>query len=292
MQQSERKSFFEKVVVLPLIPLKWWSPLVAIIMSLVWMVVVSLLPLSPGIGEAAKFTGYFVFGILLLWLCVKPLFRWHLGLHGSAPLDAGGESNPHWIKVVLTTVASLLVVLIVSEVFLQSSDEAANSNMKVFESLGFGQGFSNDIWIILTVIVLAPLGEEMLYRGLIMRGLYDGLRNLSLAKLQWLSRPILALIVAVLLSSFLFADSHGGEGQSVQFYALLAMGIVFAIAYAVSGSFFAPVMAHSLNNTVALMMIISQLPSNTISVTLQVIILAAPALTFMILVFTRALIRE
>lgn len=287
MQQSIRNNIFEKLVVLPLTPLKWWLALVGILLSLVWMIVVSLLPLSLGLGEATKFAGYFVFGSLAMLLCVRPLSIWHLGLHGEAPASAGGQANPHFIRVAISTIFAVLVMLLISEVFLQSSEEAANSSMKVFESLGFGQGFSNDVWIILTVTVFAPLGEELLFRGLIMRSLYDGLRNLSSSRLQWLSSPVLALTIAVLVSSFLFADSHGGEGQSVQFYALLAMGIIFALSYAISGSFFAPVMAHSLNNTIALMMIISQLPSNTISTNLQLIVLSGPVIVFVVLLCIR-----
>lgn len=286
------KKRFNALVILPLTPLRWWLSLVAMSVVLLWVVVVSQLSLLPGAGESIKFIGYFVLCIFTMLVCIRPLSRWHFGLHGSAPSQAGGQANPSWFRVAIITVIAVVLMLTVAEVFTQSSHDAKNSTIQVFQSLGFGQSLSNDIWIALGVTVFAPLGEELLFRVLIMRSLYDGLRQLRNKQLSWLANPVLALMIAVLLSSLAFADSHGGEGQDIQFYVLTFMGIVFALSYAMSGSLFAPVLAHSLNNSISLLMIIWIMPANMISTPAQITIWAGPVITFLILLTLRKILRH
>lgn len=101
-----------------------------------------------------------------------------------------------------------------------------------------------------------------------MRSLYDGLQKLHHKWLQCLSKP--ALVIAVLVSSIVFADSHGSEAQSVQVYVLAIMGVILALSYAMSGSLFAPVMAHAINNMLALLTIIWKMPLRVVSAAAEV----------------------
>lgn len=262
------------------------------LIALVCMIVVSLLPLSSGFAEALKFIAYAVFCVLSVGICTRPISRWHLGLHGSAPLAAGGDSRPGFLRPLLVLLLALVSLWFVSEVFTQSGNEAAESVIKVFESLGFGQSTANDIWIALTVTAFAPLGEELLFRAVIMRSLYDGLRNLRSKRLVFLSNPVVALSVAVLVSSIMFADSHGGDEQSIQFYAIGIMGVIFALSYALSGSLFVPLMAHSINNAIALIMILSEMPSGSVSMAAQISICAGPVVALLALLVLRTTIRH
>lgn len=289
---TKKITMFNRLVILPLAPFKWWLGLVAILATSVWMVAVSMLPLSAGLGESVKFAGYFILCILCVLLCMRPLARWHFGLHGIAPNEVGGVAQPKWLRPTAVVAVSVFILWVVSEVFSSSSREADESIQQVFKSLGFGESVANDIWIALAVTVFAPLGEEMLFRVLIMRSLSDGLRNLRHKHLRWLSNTAVSLIIAVVISSVLFADSHGSDEQSVQLYAITIMGVVFALSYVISGSLFAPVMAHSINNALALFLIISPMPTGSVSMAAQISICLGPFLAFFILLTLRQVIRR
>lgn len=287
-----RTPLFNQFVVLPFTPLQWWLALFVFVISAIWMVLASALPLPPGLGEAVKFIGYCFCCVVSVRLCARPVARWHLGLHGAAPASAGGQARPHWLKTAAVTAIALVLLLLLAKIFIRSSDAAAYSITKVFQSLGFGQSVANDVWIALTVTAFAPLGEEFLFRALIMRSLYDGLRKFRHTWLQCLSKPALALAVAVLVSSIAFADSHGGDGQGVQVYMLTVMGATLALSYAISGSLFAPVMAHAINNMLALLMIIWKMPPGTVTAAAVVAICSGPLLALALLLAIRQLIRQ
>lgn len=291
-QRMSRTSLFNQFVVLPFTPLKWWLALFVFAISAIWMVLASVLPLPAGMGEAVKFIGYCFCCVASIRLCARPVARWHLGLHGAAPAAAGGQARPGWLKTALVVAIALALLLLLAKTFSRSSNAAADSITTVFQSLGFGQSVANDVWIALTVTAFAPLGEEFLFRALIMRSLYDGLRKFRHKWLQCLSKPALALAVAVLVSSIVFADSHGSEAQSAQVYALAVMGAILALSYAISGSLFAPVMAHAINNMLALLMIIRKMPPDAVSVAAVVAICSGPLLALALLLAIRQLIRQ
>lgn len=289
---TQNTTLFDKWVVLPLTPLKWWLAVFGFAITLLWMVLVSILPLSAGMGEAVKFIGYCICCVASIWLCARPIARWHLGLHGVAPATAGGQPRPSWLKTAAVVLVAVALMLLVSKIFSRSSEEAADSISKVFQSLGFGQSIANDIWVALTVTAFAPLGEEFLFRAVIMRSLYDGLRKFQHKWLKCLSKPAIALVVAVVISSAVFADSHGSDEQSVQIYALGIMAAIFALSYAITGSLFAPVMAHAINNMLALLMIIAKMPPGVVSTAALVSICAGPVIAFGALWLLRHLMRR
>lgn len=84
---------------------------------------------------------------------------------------------------------------------------------------------------ILAYCVAAPIGEEMLFRGLI----YKKLRVIYSPKL------------AIFLSAAIFGIYHGNLMQGI--YAFV-MGALFAWAYEETGTFLAPVLMHAVANTI------------------------------------------
>lgn len=87
-----------------------------------------------------------------------------------------------------------------------------------------------------TIVVVAPLMEELLFRGLILRGLLGRFR-------PW---------VAVLLSAMLFGLMHVNPWQMVPTFFL---GLVFGWFYLRTGSLWPCVAAHALNNLLFLVVI-------------------------------------
>ena len=106
----------------------------------------------------------------------------------------------------------------------------------------FGETTARDLAFVLSLTVLAPLGEEILYRGLIFRGVHDGMARRGLRR--W------AMPVAALVSAGLFAVSHTGEGQQVQMPLILLFGLAVSYVYWRTGSLYAAVLAHSISNTI------------------------------------------
>jgi len=86
--------------------------------------------------------------------------------------------------------------------------------------------------VLLTLAVCPALGEELLFRGLIGRGLVD----------RW------GLLVGVLATPILFGIVHLRPATVL---AVIPLGIAMHFVYLTTGSFWAPVLLHFLNNAFA-----------------------------------------
>ncbi|MDO5653180.1 MAG: type II CAAX endopeptidase family protein [Brachymonas sp.] len=150
--------------------------------------------------------------------------------------------------MLLWRTAVVLLVWIVMQAmsmwFERSVSGAEEASKQVARWLGLGQGVWPDVAVVLAVTVMAPLGEELFFRGLLYRSLRDGVA-------RWL--PMLpSAALGMVLSSLLFAVMHVGDGQDTQWPALFVMGILMALSYEWTGSLLAPMMVHALNNMLAL----------------------------------------
>jgi uncharacterized protein len=107
--------------------------------------------------------------------------------------------------------------------------QAAQVTEKFLDVQSFG-GFAVNM---LMIAVIPALGEEMLFRGLFQRLFGEWFRNVH---------------VAIFLAAFLFAAVH------MQFYGFLPrmmLGAMFGYLYLWTGTLWAPVLAHFLNNGAA-----------------------------------------
>lgn len=94
-----------------------------------------------------------------------------------------------------------------------------------------------NIWLIsLQVCLLAPVMEELLCRGLILRGLLQRMRP------GW----------AIILSAFLFALMHGNLWQGVP---AMLLGALLGFVYYKTGSLLLTMLMHAANNAFSLMLI-------------------------------------
>jgi membrane protease YdiL (CAAX protease family) len=95
---------------------------------------------------------------------------------------------------------------------------------------------------VLAAVVLAPLAEELLFRGLLHRGL----------------RRRFALVPATAVSSILFALVHVEVvlSQPLALAGLTLVGAVLAIAYERTGSLVVPVVIHAVHNAVTIVAVI------------------------------------
>lgn len=89
------------------------------------------------------------------------------------------------------------------------------------------------IILILATVILGPIAEELIFRGLT----YDRLRH-------YVSIP-----AAIIISALMFGAYHANV---IQFIYASIMGILLAFYYEKSGSILAPVVAHMVMNAVAI----------------------------------------
>jgi len=113
----------------------------------------------------------------------------------------------------------------------ETEDLAAKLTEKFLDVHSMG-GFAVNM---LMIAVIPAIGEEMLFRGLFQRLFGEWFKNIH---------------IAILLAAFLFSAVH------LQFYGLLPrmmLGIMFGYLYFWTGTLWAPVFAHFLNNGAAVL---------------------------------------
>ena len=95
-------------------------------------------------------------------------------------------------------------------------------------------------------VILAPIVEELLFRGLVFRSLTD--------KSKWL---------AIFASSFLFGFLHiysalfaGDLSQLIYLFSYGGMGFAFSYAYEKRKTICVPILMHMINNLVAIILLV------------------------------------
>jgi membrane protease YdiL (CAAX protease family) len=95
---------------------------------------------------------------------------------------------------------------------------------------------ANPATAFLSIVIIGPIAEEIIFRGLIHGALE-----------KWLG-----VAGAILVSSFIFASVHL---QVIHFISIFCLGIVLSWARWKSGSLGLPILLHVLNNGVALLLL-------------------------------------
>lgn len=116
------------------------------------------------------------------------------------------------------------------EVWLKGMEDQLAKATKFFTTF---TSFWQFLIAFLVIAVIAGIGEELLFRGLLMRKLFLGTKNIH---------------VAIWLSGFIFALIH------FQFYGILPrmmLGVLFGYLYAWTGNIWVPIIAHIFNNGMA-----------------------------------------
>ena len=104
------------------------------------------------------------------------------------------------------------------------------------DELGAGDSLANALLVIVLVTVIAPIGEELFFRGFF----FGALRN-------WRG-PILAAV----LSGGLFGLVHAGSSPIGYLAPLAFFGIGLCLLYELTGSLYPAIALHALNNSIAL----------------------------------------
>lgn len=228
---------------LPISAFKTWYVLVAYLIAMLALIGLSFLGDAFGLeGSLGGNWAPCLQFILFVVLCVG--FVWLL--QGRPVVSDWGLTLSQPKRIALFSLGFAVFFLAVSYGLESVFEPMAEASKKGFLSFGLGSTTAEAIPLVLTMTVLAPIGEEVLYRGLMFRAFRDGLtRYMPLKQTIW---------IAIILSAAAFAFSHGNIDQKPQLGALALMGVLLAVAYQFTGSLFTTVMMHSVNNTAVLLL--------------------------------------
>lgn len=168
-----------------------------------------------------------------------------LGLMVGVPRrgDLGLRLPARWGRMIGLIVAVFLLYLVLSSGLGQLIGIGEQKD-DLPAKLGAKDSAIAGIVIALCVTVLAPIGEEILLRGVI----YPGLRN----SLRRISPGWLAIGGAALIDGLIFGALHAGGSKAIFLPILALFGALLCLLYQFSGSLYAPILLHATNNTVAI----------------------------------------
>jgi uncharacterized protein len=152
----------------------------------------------------------------------------------------------HDIRTILLGVAGLLVVHIATGIQLTLTHQTHHVQSG-FENFSVATRspsltIATTALTALTLVLLAPIVEEVVFRGLLFGAL----------------APRIGILAAAIVSALIFGLVHG---DTVLFPTLAALGFINALAYAATGNLTVPITLHALNNGLAAVALFSTLPT-------------------------------
>jgi CAAX protease family protein len=180
----------------------------------------------PGVVLADTFVQDLAFILAAVWTAHiggRTVRAWQLGLRPP-------RTGP-WRAALL--VAALIGAFLVLSVLW--SEALKPEKEKLLETLGSNEGAALLILSAALTCVVAPIAEEILFRGYI----FSALRN-------WRGTA-----VGALLTGILFGAVHAGSAPALDLVPLAALGTGLCLLYRRTGSLYPCIAAHSFNNSLA-----------------------------------------
>ena len=184
--------------------------------------------------------GVSILSILLAFLCLKKFL-----LDNIKEYLQDLKENTLWASIIgfpLTFGLSIVSSYIVASLLLLTGQEVAESNNQQAVQQLIQQA---PVFMAINAVIIAPILEETLYRGLLFRTFYNRSRYF-----------------AYFFSAFLFGFSHiisglleGDWTQMIQIIPYVVMGLLVSFAYEKKGNICVPIIIHMLNNLVATLII-------------------------------------
>ncbi|MDO5512346.1 CPBP family intramembrane glutamic endopeptidase [Corynebacterium sp.] len=146
-------------------------------------------------------------------------------------------------------VVVILVVFVVTHLSFEvlarlSGGGQGNQAVQMFNELGLAGPLLPAVFILLSSVILAPICEEILYRGAMLRPIHDAFARRGRA---WLGATL-----GIAASTFMFAMPHLAEDTvNVMTIAYFITGIGFGLVYVLTGSMTAAMVSHSLQSMFA-----------------------------------------
>ncbi len=222
----------------------WYAllPLVTILIpSLLVGGLSSLFPENTTLPKIASLFQMIVFALLTLgavWLFSrKKPSRTDLGL--DKRIDKRG-----FLIIGLVFIITHLLFQLLAKLGNLPSDAVAE-----FKNLGLGNGFLSDLALIISGVILAPICEEIIYRGIMLRSLHDGSVRWFKKTDNFFAFPVIFSITLVALAFIMPHVSNANFSILGVAYFITSAG--FSVVYILTGSLQAAMLSHVLQSWVA-----------------------------------------
>lgn len=126
---------------------------------------------------------------------------------------------------------------------------ASTNAPQLFRDMGFGNGFMTDLIAVLAGTLLAPVIEELVYRGIMFRSIHDGLLRRFPKQRSLLGLPA---VIAIIVTAIAFILPHVPDltiNWTTVAYFITSAG--FSLVYLLTGSMIAAMVSHSLQSMYA-----------------------------------------
>lgn len=204
--------------------------------------ILRFLPLLPPQRSAPLFLALATLGYLFALLLSLGFLRFRVSM--PLPHQLGLEWPPPWshirygVGVYLSSLPLLILVLLLTQIWSDSSRESI-ALIRFLKASSIGP--LTILFLFLVTTLVAPIAEEILFRGLLYKGL----------------RAFLGVPGASLLSAFIFTLMHGLPTARLPIFIL---GMILNHLYERTGSLIPGITLHAVNNalaTVILVMVLS-----------------------------------
>ena len=163
-------------------------------------------------------------------LLIPPVWWWGMRKHGTPPATLGLRPTP-WLRSLLYVGLGLVAILALNAGWSVVMERYGLVGQPDILPL-FGEGFAGLLGALLVAAIVAPVAEELFFRGF----LYAGLRD------RW------GPAAGVAVSSLLFGMVHLTPGVMVP---IALMGAMFAWLYEATDSLWPPILLHAMYNGLA-----------------------------------------
>jgi len=184
----------------------------------------NLSPAATDIATVIQDLG-FVGAALLLAARTGPVRPEQFGLHPPRS----------WLRALGILIAAAVAFIVLSDVYFSALNQSGQEKEFVKE-IGGNAGTISVLAVCLLVTVIAPVCEEILFRGFIFRSLCNW-------RGPW---------PAAIFTGILFGVVHGLSAPAVDLAPLALLGFLLCVVYWRTGSIYLTILMHSINNSIAL----------------------------------------
>lgn len=197
--------------------------------------------LGGGLIALSEFTGFdSIFQILAYAVSMlSPIlfFDFFVARKGGNKLGFDFSSKPFRIYLIifLMTFGMILIGDVITQMIPTTGIFA-----KLYESyeLTMNGLSTNTVSLILMTVILAPILEEILFRGILLKGMINNKMNPK---------------IAILVSAFVFGAIHVYPWQ---FAGAFLLGLVFGLVYYKTKSLLIPILLHAFNNLLSVLFVL------------------------------------
>lgn len=182
--------------------------------------------------------------IYIIAVLIVVFVPWFIFRRRTSRVELGAPDLPAWLDLALTVPAYIVYMICTAIVMMLAVSLIPGIDLNQAQELPFSQTMLTERWqyalVFFTLVILAPLAEELLFRGY----LYGKLRKTA---------PIW---VAIIVTSLAFGAAHlwGGPGSPLQWAVAIdtmVLGVILALLREYTGAVWASVLVHALKNGIA-----------------------------------------